>query len=106
MITFRIVNPFDGSVIKENVTLVENYVAITVKDANGGVSGKTLLGAEEYTIQVQSVRAQVQLLGLQMRPLLRLLTSRLLLPSPSMGSQLMVSSSLSRLRSSAIRLRL
>ncbi|MGI6359246.1 MAG: copper amine oxidase N-terminal domain-containing protein [Bacillota bacterium] len=55
MITFRIVNPFDGSVIKENVTLVENYVAITVKDANGGVSGKTLLGAEEYTIQVQSV---------------------------------------------------
>ncbi len=54
-ITFRIVNPFDGSVIKSNVTLVDNYVATTVTDINGGISGKTLLGAEQYTVNVKAV---------------------------------------------------
>jgi len=54
-VSFRIVNPIDNTVIKENVTLVDNYVTTTVKDANGGVSGKVLLGAAEYNVQIQSV---------------------------------------------------
>ncbi len=51
-VTFRVVNPIDGTVITDNVTLDPQHVTIAVTDANGGVSGETLLGAKEHTVYV------------------------------------------------------
>ena len=57
-VVFRVVNPIDGSVITENVTLEPKNVKIAVTDANGGVSGETLLGAEEHTVNILAKDAE------------------------------------------------
>lgn len=57
-VVFRVVNPIDGSVITDNVTLEPKNVKIAVTDANGGVSGETLLGAEEHTVNILAKDAE------------------------------------------------
>ncbi len=58
---FRVVDPRDNSAIRANVNLVPEYATITVHDAYDSLLwSNTLLGANEYTINILATDAQYE----------------------------------------------